>query len=314
VHAASPESPRQDSNVGYSNRMRRQGKHRDQHPNATKTVITYALEHGVVYGRLTMQATRGEASCPHETCPFVATHGCLGNIKSMEGHLFGRHNITKINTTLQPDALTGNSDPDPNSRVDVAPSVARRPEGYMSYVHLNEKYLERVLRFKYLGSMISEDGSLDSEIVHRIGVARSAFHKLPRELWASEDVPLYVKWELYKHLVLSRLLYGAEAWAPTDTNIRRLEAVYIQHLRVLTGLTTVFEDTHDGVVSLTTPPRAKVSEIMDEPRLMHVLRTFRLRLYGQIKRAGPYSFLHQWAHAGPPHRYSTSWTPERGVA
>ena len=311
LHAASPESPRQDSNVGYINRMRRQGKHRDQHPNATRTVITYALENGVVCGKMTMQATCGEALCPHETCPFVATHGCLGNIKSMERHLFGRHNIKKIDTTLQPDAPTGSSDPDPNSRADVAPSVARRPEGYMSYVHLNEKYLERVLRFKYLGSIISEDGSLDSEIEHRIGAARSAFHKLPRELWASEDVPLYVKWELYKHLVLSRLLYGAEAWAPTDTHIRRLEAVYIRHLRVLSGLTTVFEETNDGVVSLTTPPRAKVSETMDEPRLLDVLRTFRLRLYGQIKRAGQYSFLHQWAHAEPPHMDTAPRGPRR---
>lgn len=87
-----------------------------------------------------------------------------------------------------------------------------RSEGYISFVHLGGKYVERVLRFKYLGSMMSEDGSLGDEVNNRIGAAQAAFHKFPRELWASESMPLYVKWELYKHLVMTRLVYGAEAW------------------------------------------------------------------------------------------------------
>ena len=112
----------------------------------------------------------------------------------------------------------------------------------------------------------------------------------------SEEMPLYVKWELYKHLVLSRLLYGAEAWTPTESDVARLEGAYIKNLRVLTGLTAEFGVDGD-VVSF--PARSRISAAMDEPRLEEILRSYRLRLYGQLKRAGPFSFLHKWAYIGP---------------
>ena len=157
--------------------------------------------------------------------------------------------------------------------------------------------MERVLRFKYLGSMMSEDGSLGDEVNNRIGAAQAAFHKFPRELWASESMPLYVKWELYKHLVMTRLVYGAEAWAPTMADEERLEGVYIKHLRVLTGLTTIYGG--DITITPSTPSRSGVSDIMNQPPISDILRTCRLRMYGQIKRAGPFSFIHKWAFAEP---------------
>ena len=55
-----------------------------------------------------------------------------------------------------------------------------RSEGYISFVHLGGKYVERVMRFKYLGSMMSEDGSLGDKVKNRIGAAQAAFHKFPR--------------------------------------------------------------------------------------------------------------------------------------
>ena len=299
LHAASVASPRQDTKVGYSNRLLKTGKHKNQHPGAARTSISYVQREGNMYGRLEMQMAQETARCPHEQCPFVATGGSVRSMNCLDNHLRQRHNIKKVDIHMSPAVVSAPSDPDPNLRLDVAPSVARRPEGYVSWVHLNGWYLERVLCFRYLGALISEDGALSYEIRNRIAAAQAAFHKLPRDLWASEDMPLYVKWELYKSLVLTRLLYGAEAWTPTETDVSTLEATYMKHLRVLTGLSTVFEDSVDGVGTFTTPARRRITEIMNEPRIEDILRTYRLRLYGQVKRAGPFSFLHQWAYLEP---------------
>ena len=293
LHASNTASPRQDTNVGYANRLRRGNKHREQHPDAVESKITYTSRESKLYGDLVMTIECNKSCCPHKNCPFVATHGSEVNLHSIVNHLKSRHRVS--NVVVMPSATNwnGQSDPDPNSHLDIAPSIAKRPEGYTSYVHLNNKYVERIQRFRYLGSMISEDGSMTAEISQRIGAANNAFHKLPRDLWISEEMPLYVKWELYKHLVLSRLLYGAEAWSPTESDVVRLEGAYIKQLRVLTGLTAEF-DVDGEVVSF--PSRSRISEAMDEPRLGDILRSYRLRLYGQVKRAGPFSFLHKWAH------------------
>ena len=295
LHAASTTSPRPDTHTGYANRIRKKGLHKDQHPEAEQSKITYTNLSEKVVGTLEIRIECDKTRCPHEHCPFVATHSSFENLRCLRDHLKSRHHVDHVVIRPALKEISGHSDPDPIPHPDIAPSLARRPNGYMSYVHLNNKYVERVLHFRYLGSMISEDGSLTAEISQRIGAAGKAFHKLPRELWTSEDMPLYVKWELYKHLVLSRLLYGAEAWTPTETDVHHIESVYIKHLRVLTGLTTVFVAQEDGTSTGTTPSRAKISAAMDEPRLEDVLRTYRLRLYGQLKRAGPFSFLHKWA-------------------
>ena len=299
LHAMCPASPRQDTVVGYEHRIRKKGKHREQHLDAGVTIIRYVKEGGVTRGKLLMSTAHNKARCPHETCPFVATYGTRENMDCLVGHLKSRHKVEAIDITVQPGDLMGRSDQDPNRGIDVAPSVARRSDGYVSFVHLGGKYVERVLMIKYLGSMVSENGSLEDEIRNRIGAAQGAFHKFPRELWASVSMPLYVKWELYKHLVMTRMVYGAEAWAPTEADAEKLEGVYIKHLRVLTGLSTVCENLGDETVAIITPSRSRVTEVMSEPRISDILRTCRLRLYGQIKRAGPFSLIHKWAYAEP---------------
>ena len=68
---------------------------------------------------------------------------------------------------------------------------------------------------------------------------------------------------------------------------------------VCPGLSTVCENLGDETVAIITPSRSRVTEVMSEPRISDILRTCRLRLYGQIKRAGPFSLIHKWAYAEP---------------
>ncbi|KAK2151951.1 hypothetical protein NP493_2548g00039 [Ridgeia piscesae] len=72
--------------------------------------------------------------------------------------------------------------------------------------------LNSVLEFTYLGRTISSNGCIDDEIQRRMARARASFGRLRQRLWTNHHVSLRVKGKIYRAIVLSTLLYGAEAW------------------------------------------------------------------------------------------------------
>ena len=79
--------------------------------------------------------------------------------------------------------------------------------------------LNAVLEFTYLGSTISSNGCIDGEIQRRMAKASASFDRLRQRLWNNHHVSMRVKDKIYRAIVLSTLLYGAEAW----TNKKILE-------------------------------------------------------------------------------------------
>ena len=65
-----------------------------------------------------------------------------------------------------------------------------------------QKHLENVECFKYLGSMLTNDGRCTCEIKSRIAMAKAAFSKLD----------LNLRKKLIKCYIWSMALYGAETW------------------------------------------------------------------------------------------------------
>ena len=86
-------------------------------------------------------------------------------------------------------------------------SVAPQPAIFIDDVELNV-----VDSFKYLGSMISVDGSLDKEIAYRISKASQALGRLRNRLLNHHNVTLDTKLKVYRAVVLPSLLYGCETW------------------------------------------------------------------------------------------------------
>ena len=92
-------------------------------------------------------------------------------------------------------------------------SVAPQPA-----IFIDDVELKVVDRFKYLGSMISVDGSLDKEIASRISKASQALGRLRNRLLNHHNFTLDTKLKIYRAGVLSSLLYGCETWT------RRIQA------------------------------------------------------------------------------------------
>jgi hypothetical protein len=75
---------------------------------------------------------------------------------------------------------------------------------------VDQKQLENVESFKYLGSMLTNDGRYTCEIKCRIAMAKAAFDK-KRTLFTS-TLDLELRKKLVKCYVWSIALYGAETW------------------------------------------------------------------------------------------------------
>ena len=76
--------------------------------------------------------------------------------------------------------------------------------------------------FTYLGSKISSDGEVKSEIVTRISKASRAFGCLKAAVFQNSQLSTDIKREVYRAVVLSTLLYGAETWTVKAENVRRI--------------------------------------------------------------------------------------------
>ena len=98
-------------------------------------------------------------------------------------------------------------------------------------VTVEGKQLNAVKNFKYLGSTISNDASIDNEITARIAKATMAFGRLTKRLWTNRGIRLGTKIAVYKAAVITSLLYGSESWTLKKKHIISLEKFHQTSLR-----------------------------------------------------------------------------------
>jgi hypothetical protein len=90
--------------------------------------------------------------------------------------------------------------------------------------------IETVKRFSYLGSVITENGGAEEDILQRLSKARGAFARMG-PVWRSRQYSRRTKIRLYEACVLSVLLYGAECWRLTKSDSQKLGAFHTSCLR-----------------------------------------------------------------------------------
>ena len=96
--------------------------------------------------------------------------------------------------------------------------------------------LQRVHHFKYLGSSVEDTGGMTTEISQRVSAAWGNCKRCSGVL-CGRRMPVKPKGKVYKTVVRTALLYGAEAWATTRGQEARLEVNEMRMLRWTCGVT-----------------------------------------------------------------------------
>ncbi|XP_060810060.1 uncharacterized protein LOC132904162 [Amyelois transitella] len=137
---------------------------------------------------------------------------------------------------------------------------------------LDGEILPRVNKFKYLGSVIAEDGTITADITHRTTSGWSKWRELTGVL-CDPKMPVRTKGKVYKTAVRPVLLYGSETWASKQTQEHKLHTTEMRMLRWAGGVTL-----KDKVRNEHIRGSFKVAPITEK------LKESRLRWFGHVMR------------------------------
>ena len=98
--------------------------------------------------------------------------------------------------------------------------MTNNTSGINTEIKVNRQKLETVTSFKYLGSVITDEGS-KPEILSRIAQTAAALTRL-KPVWTDRSISLSSKIRLMRFLVTSIFLYACESWTVTGELQRRI--------------------------------------------------------------------------------------------
>ena len=107
--------------------------------------------------------------------------------------------------------------------------MTNNTNGINKKITVNGQKLETVSKFKYLGSVITDEGS-KPEIISRIAQTTAAMTTL-KPIWKNKNITLRSKIRLMQSLVMSIFLYACETWTLTAELQRRVQTMEMRCYR-----------------------------------------------------------------------------------
>jgi hypothetical protein len=86
-----------------------------------------------------------------------------------------------------------------------------RNAGRDGSVKIDNSSIERVEDFKYLGTMLKDQNSIQEEIKSRLKLGNACYHSL-QNLSSSRLLSKNLKIKIYRIIILPAVLYGCETW------------------------------------------------------------------------------------------------------
>ena len=137
--------------------------------------------------------------------------------------------------------------------------------------------LETVTSFKYLGLVITDEGS-KPEILSRIAQTTAALTRL-KPIWIDKRISLSSKIRLMRSLVTSIFLYARESWTLTAELQRRIQAMEMKCYRKILRISYKDHVTNEEV-------RAKIQQaIGPHEDLLTIVKRRKLQWYGHVSRS-----------------------------
>jgi hypothetical protein len=148
-----------------------------------------------------------------------------------------------------------------------------RTGGSTVTINIDGVRVEQVRKFKYLGSIITEDGRCDDEIKARIAIAKDAFNK--RKELLVRKMSKSVKKKIIKTVIWSNVTYGAETWTLKKEDSRRLNAFEMWIWRRMEKISWKDKITNEEVLRRVGEERKLIDTIVRRKKnwIGHILRS-----------------------------------------
>lgn len=165
---------------------------------------------------------------------------------------------------------------------------------------LDTQEISSVIFFKFLGSIFTIDGSLNTEVSERIKSAAKCRGRL-FQLWRSNLISTEAKIAVFKSTVLAVLLYSAESWTVLASHLAHIQAFVTQSLRLILNISWT---EHQTVTELYS--RCKIA------LPSKIIQLKRLRFFGHLCRMPPthlpqICFLQRYKGPRPSHGTRKRW-------
>ncbi|GFO17106.1 endonuclease-reverse transcriptase [Plakobranchus ocellatus] len=173
--------------------------------------------------------------------------------------------------------------------------MANRKEPSKKEIKVNGQILERVTKFKYLGSIITDEKS-KPEILPRIAQTTAALTKL-KPIWNNKNISISSKIRLLRSLVMSIFLYACESWTLNADIERRIRAMEMRCYRRLLGISYKDHTTNEEV------SRRIVNAIGPHVDHLTIVQQRKLKWYGHTTRSSGLAktIMQGTAHPKPTH-------------
>jgi hypothetical protein len=133
--------------------------------------------------------------------------------------------------------------------------VAKPPAMVPPQFSIRGEPVEVVHSFRYLGVILTSDATMDAEISTRVSSAHAAWLKYKHTVFLNRHLSLRTRVTMFKVTIVTALLYGAEAWAQTVMQQRRLEVVYNTLIRQMLGVRWWHRRSTEQVLSVARLPK-----------------------------------------------------------
>lgn len=149
-------------------------------------------------------------------------------------------------------------------------------------LRIHGEVVEKVTKYKHLGTNVNENNDHTEEIRSRIGQARNVFNKM-RRVFCTKELSLNLKIRLLRCYVFSVLFYGMEAWTLKKNMIDKLEAFELWAYRRILKISWVEKVTNDEVMR----------RMKKEKEVINTMKVRKLKYLGHVMRGERYRLLQE---------------------